>query len=60
VNADTLTARENVYGWSVEDSSGQVWWPDSLLQVEIAGSEDPAKTVLWMLDKFPMRGTWTH
>ncbi len=60
MNADTLTAREDVYGWSVEDSSGQVWRPDSLLQVEIAGSEDPAKTALWMLDKFPMRGTWTH
>jgi hypothetical protein len=60
VNADTLTARENVCGWSVEDSSGQVWWPDSLLQAEIAGSDNPAQTVLWMLQKHPMRGTWTH
>ena len=59
MNADTLTARFGWDGWSVEDS-GQVWWPDSLLQAEIAGSDNPAQTVLWMLDKYPMRGTWTH
>lgn len=44
--------------YCVEDTSGQVWWPDEDTAAEIASSDDPAAAALRICEEEPLRGEW--
>lgn len=44
--------------YCVEDTSGQVWWPDEATAAEIAASDDPKAAALRICEDQPMRGEW--
>lgn len=51
-------ARETVYGWSVVDVNGGIWWPSDEAHKEIVQSPDPAAKAIQVCRAQPMRGTW--